>query len=73
MCFEDLQQTSTAFNPYKQLDVVFVDSCGTGEGSVDTDCPTREFLRLLMKELVDSRYFVGPQNSKSLALDSLGG
>ncbi|XDV17715.1 hypothetical protein PO909_023535 [Leuciscus waleckii] len=61
-----------AFNPHKQLDIVFVDSCGTGEGSVDTGGPTREFLRLLMKELLDSRYFVGPENGKSLALDSLG-
>jgi len=25
-----------------------------------------------MQELLDSKYFVGPQNSKSLALDSLG-
>ncbi|CAM4529177.1 unnamed protein product [Leuciscus chuanchicus] len=62
-----------AFNPHKQLDIVFVDSCGTGEGSVDTGGPTREFLRLLMKELLDSRYFVGPENGKSLALDSLDG
>ncbi|XP_077089882.1 G2/M phase-specific E3 ubiquitin-protein ligase-like [Siphateles boraxobius] len=61
-----------AFNPQQQLDVVFVDSCGSGEGSVDTGGPTREFLRLLMQELLDSKYFVGPQNSKSLALDSLG-
>jgi len=30
-----------AFNPQQQLDIVFVDSCGTGEGSVDTGGPTR--------------------------------
>lgn len=61
-----------AFNPLKRLDVVFVDTCGTGEGSVDNGGPNREFMRLLMKAVLASQYFVGPQNSKSLALDSLG-
>ncbi|KAL0973527.1 hypothetical protein UPYG_G00205390 [Umbra pygmaea] len=61
-----------AFNPSKRLDVVFVDTCGTGEGSVDSGGPNREFMRLLIKTVLESKYFVGPQNCKSLALDSLG-
>nr|XP_055031633.1 G2/M phase-specific E3 ubiquitin-protein ligase-like [Misgurnus anguillicaudatus] len=60
-----------AFNPTKQLDVVFVDACGTGERSVDSGGPSREFIRLLMRAILESRYFVGPKNCKSLALDSL--
>lgn len=61
-----------AFNHLKRLDVVFVDSCGTGEGSSDGGGPTQEFIRLLMKAVLESRFFGGPQNCKSLALDSLG-
>lgn len=61
-----------AFNPNRRLDIVFVDTCETGEGSVDGGGPTQAFIRLLMRSVLESKYFVGPQNSKSLALDSLG-
>ena len=60
-----------AFDPNRRLDIVFVDTCA-GEGSVDDGGPCREFLRLLLKSIMESQYFVGPQNSRSLALDSLG-
>ncbi|XP_049926216.1 G2/M phase-specific E3 ubiquitin-protein ligase-like isoform X2 [Epinephelus moara] len=61
-----------AFNPERKLDVVFIDTCGQGEGSVDNGGPTREFLTLLMKALMSSRFFVGPASSKNLGLDSIG-
>ncbi|XP_052407890.1 uncharacterized protein DKFZp434B061-like [Carassius gibelio] len=60
------------FSPNCKLDVVFVDTCGQGEGAVDNGGPTREFLTLLMKELLSSRYFVGPAWRKNLGLDSVG-
>ncbi len=37
--------------------MVFVDTYGQGEGAVDSGGPTREFLTLLMKELLNSRFF----------------
>lgn len=61
-----------AFNPYSRLDVVFVDGCGAGEGSIDDGGPRREFFRLLMEAMIHSKYFVGPEDSKSLALDAMG-
>lgn len=60
------------FHPKFKLDVVFVDTCGQGEGAVDLGGPTREFLTLLMKSLLNSRFFVGPSKSKNLALDAVG-
>lgn len=60
-----------AFDPERKLDV-FIDTCGQGEGSVDNGAPTREFLTLLMKALISSRFFVGPASSKNLGLDSIG-
>ncbi|KAL7395333.1 hypothetical protein ABVT39_014643 [Epinephelus coioides] len=62
-----------ALDPERKLDVVFIDTCGQGEGSVDNGGPTREFLTLLTKALISSRFFVGPASSKNLGLDSIGG
>ncbi|XP_056441053.1 G2/M phase-specific E3 ubiquitin-protein ligase-like isoform X1 [Gadus chalcogrammus] len=45
---------------------------GSREGSVDTGGPTREFLTLLMRAILASRFFVGPEDSKHLSLDSIG-
>ena len=56
------------FNPKMNLSVVFVDACGQGEGAVDTGGPKREFINLLMKALINSRFFVGPPESRSLTL-----
>ncbi|KAL7396073.1 hypothetical protein ABVT39_028191 [Epinephelus coioides] len=62
-----------ALDPERKLDVVFIDTCGQGEGSVDNGGPTREFLTLLTKALISSRFFfVGPASSKNLGLDSIG-
>ncbi|KAI7789966.1 putative G2/M phase-specific E3 ubiquitin-protein ligase-like [Triplophysa rosa] len=58
------------FNPGARLDVVFVDSDGVGEGAVDEGGPTREYLRLLMREIQTSRIFEGPENNRLLALDT---
>lgn len=60
------------FNPGARLDVVFVDSDGVGEGAVDEGGPTRECLRLLMREIQMSKIFEGPENSRLLALDTHG-
>ena len=62
-----------AFNPTCKIDVVFMDTLdGSREGSVDTGGPTREFLTLLMRAILASRFFVGPEDSKHLSLDSIG-
>ncbi|XP_016118715.1 G2/M phase-specific E3 ubiquitin-protein ligase [Sinocyclocheilus grahami] len=58
------------FNPDARLDVIFVDSDGVGEGAVDEGGPTREFLRLLMREIQRSKIFEGPEDKRLLALDT---
>ncbi|XP_048036146.1 G2/M phase-specific E3 ubiquitin-protein ligase [Megalobrama amblycephala] len=58
------------FNPEARLDVIFVDSDGVGEGAVDEGGPTREFLRLLMREIQMSKIFEGPEDNRLLALDT---
>ncbi len=60
------------FNPEARLDVIFVDSDGVGEGAVDEGGPTREFLRLLMREIQRSKIFEGPEDNRLLALDTHG-
>lgn len=60
------------FDPKLKLDIVFVDTCGQGEGAVDNGGPTREFLTLLMKSVLNSRFFMGPSDNKNLALDAVG-
>lgn len=60
------------FNPEARLDVIFVDSDGVGEGAVDEGGPTREFLRLLMREIQMSKIFEGPEDNRLLALDTHG-
>ncbi|XP_035990305.1 G2/M phase-specific E3 ubiquitin-protein ligase-like [Fundulus heteroclitus] len=60
------------FSPTHRLDVTFVDCDGTGEGAVDDGGPSREFLRLLVVAIRDSKYFSGPEDSKNLSLVSQG-
>ncbi|XP_013888119.1 uncharacterized protein LOC106535614 [Austrofundulus limnaeus] len=62
----------TRFNPLHQLTVTFVDVEGESEGAVDDGGPSREFLRLLVAALRDSRYFEGPEDRKNLSLVSRG-
>ncbi|CAM4652439.1 unnamed protein product [Leuciscus chuanchicus] len=58
------------FNPEARLDVIFVDSDGVGEGAIDDGGPTREYLRLLMREIQISKIFEGPEDNRLLALDT---
>ncbi|XP_057198976.1 G2/M phase-specific E3 ubiquitin-protein ligase-like isoform X1 [Triplophysa rosa] len=58
------------FDPNKPLGVVFMDLGNNPEGAVDEGGPTREFCRLLMKDIQSRSLFEGPDNSKLLALDS---
>lgn len=60
------------FDPESKLDVVFVDGDGVGEGSVDEGGPTREFCRLLARQLQSHQIFEGPLDRRTLALDSVG-
>ncbi|KAL0965914.1 hypothetical protein UPYG_G00287790 [Umbra pygmaea] len=55
------------FDPGSKLDVVFQDSEGSGEGAADEGGPTREFLRLLMREIHSYEIFEGPDWNKILA------
>ena len=61
-----------AFDPESKIDVVFVDEEGQGEGAIDAGGPTREFCRLLMRQLQEHPKFDGPLESRTLALDSVG-
>lgn len=56
------------FNPCHRLMITFVDDEGLSEGAVDDGGPSREYLRLLLSALRDSRYFEGPEGSKNLSL-----
>lgn len=60
------------FDPESKIDVVFMDAEGVGEGAVDEGGPTREFCTLLMRQLQSHNIFEGPEESRTLALDSLG-
>lgn len=44
----------------------------SGEGGIDDGGPTREFMRLALKGLRDSRIFEGPENCKTLSVDVSG-
>lgn len=60
------------FNLGARLDVIFVDDTKAAEGAVDGGGPNREYLRLLLKAVQQSRIFEGPENSKRLRLDTEG-
>ena len=59
------------FHHLKKLDVLFVDEADIAEGSIDEGGPTREFLRLLLKDIFSSDMFEGPAHSKRLALSTI--
>lgn len=60
------------FDPHKALGVVFMDLGNNPEGAVDEGGPSREFCRLLLKDVQHRSLFEGPDNLKLLALDSHG-
>ena len=62
----------TSFDPENKIDVIFVDTEGVGEGAVDEGGPKREFCTLLMRQLQNNGIFEGPEESRTLALDSVG-
>lgn len=61
------------FDPESKLDV-FVDGDrdGVGEGAINERGPTREFCRLLARQLQSHPIFEGPPERRTLALDSFG-
>ena len=57
----------------RALSVKFSDDCGGSEGAVDLGRPTREFLRLAIRELFTSlEVFTGGDKSKVIILNSEG-
>ncbi|KAL0964314.1 hypothetical protein UPYG_G00322130 [Umbra pygmaea] len=57
------------FNPEARLDVTFVDCESKGEGAIDQGGPSREYYRLLMKDIQKCPIFEGPEATKRLSLD----
>ena len=63
----------TSFVASRALSVKFSDDCGGSEGAVDLGGPTREFLRLAIRELfTSSGVFTGGDKSKVITLNSEG-
>lgn len=61
------KMSKTNFIPERQISVKFADDMGTSEGAVDQGGPTREFLRLAVKEMYDTSGMFGGQD-KNLGL-----
>ncbi|CAB1352350.1 unnamed protein product, partial [Coregonus sp. 'balchen'] len=57
------------FNTGAKLDVAFVDVESKVEGAVDQGGPSREYYRLLMRDIRDLAIFEGPEGVKRLSLD----
>ena len=49
-----------------RIDVTFVDGSGSGEGSVDSGGPSREFLRLCLQQVMSASIFSGAETGKYL-------
>jgi len=60
------------FCALRKIEVTFVDVNGCSEGAADGGGPTREFLRLLLKDISSSELFTGPQKQRLLDLNSAG-
>ncbi|XP_041844497.1 uncharacterized protein LOC121642078 isoform X2 [Melanotaenia boesemani] len=58
------------FNPEAKLDVVFIDNGENAEGAVDEGGPTREYIRLLMKDIHKCPIFEGHEKKRQLRLDT---
>lgn len=60
------------FDPLCKIDVLFVDVDDMSEGSIDGGGPTREFLRLLMCEIIRGDMFEGPPDCRMLKFSTIG-
>jgi len=60
------------FCALRKIEVTFVDVDGCSEGAADGGGPTREFLRLLLKDISSSELFTGPPKQRLLDLNSAG-
>ena len=61
-----------SFVPNRKLSVKFADDIGQSEGAVDLGGPTREFLRLSVRELFESSMFAGETGNKVLVPNAKG-
>ncbi len=57
------------FNVSHSLSVKFADGSGQSEGAVDRGGPTREFLRLAIRQMFDSKMFGGTDRNKVFLFD----
>ena len=60
------------FSILHKIDVCFVDVDGATEGAIDGGGPTREFLRLLVKEVLSGPLFEGPEDERYMTLNTYG-
>ena len=72
--FEDgiAKMDRAKFDPSRPLSVKFADELGSSEGAVDLGGPTREFLRLAVREAFSSNAFWGTSTSKVIVLNQEG-
>jgi hypothetical protein len=72
--FEDgiAKMSRAKFEPSRPLSVKFADELGSSEGAVDLGGPTREFLRLAVREAFSSNAFGGTSASKVIVLNQEG-
>ena len=61
-----------SFHPLGRLSVKFSDDEGGSEGAVDASGPTREFLRLLMRNVESASIFEGSSDCKILSRNQNG-
>ena len=60
------------FNAGAKMDVAVVDVESKVEGAVDQGGPSREYYRLLMRDIRDSAILEGPEGAKRLSLEVQG-
>jgi hypothetical protein len=60
------------FNASHPLSVKFADGSGQSEGAVDRGGPTREFLRIAIRQMFNSKMFGGTDRNKVFLLDQEG-
>ena len=60
------------FNASHPLSVKFADGPGQSEGAVDRGGPTREFLRIAIRQMFNSKMFGGTDRNKVFLLDQEG-